>query len=292
MHKQGLTYKYGNEPRVFPERRKRERPPPSQPLDPQRDLAATAEIKSAAQTLMAVPPDCYGAQHSSVKRPAYEHRRESFRRSGHRRSQTETEQLSVEQRNFTSRQQNEGCSTQDVEDGAVKTTTHQPEVPPMEAKPPEPSPLQELLRRIIIFEFSSKCTQRSINVVRTICDTLCKNPAGVVEAMLVIEGCFADALKERNQQRLLHYWYIVDAIMKLFRDRQLMLEAVFVALPHLLLVYVPWNNSKLAMEPWFNREKDTENYKNLFNVWESIVPEKITNDIKKLWQDGFPVGIH
>nr|CCD17372.1 unnamed protein product [Trypanosoma congolense IL3000] len=152
----------------------------------------------------------------------------------------------------------------------------------------EGSPLKEMLRRIILLEFASKCSERSITIVQTICEVMCKNPAEVVEVMLALEACFCEAVKEQKQQRLLNYWYIVDAIMKLFRDKPDMLEAIFIALPHLLLLYVPWSNSNLAKEHWMVRDRDAESYENLFRVWEYTVPEKITNDIKNLWKNGLP----
>ncbi|RNE97932.1 hypothetical protein TraAM80_09054 [Trypanosoma rangeli] len=146
--------------------------------------------------------------------------------------------------------------------------------------------LQELLRRIIALEFSGRCTQRSIAVVVAICDTLCHTPVAVVKVMEVLDECFADAVESKQQQQLLNYWYVADAVMKLFRDRPSMLNAVVVALPHLLLKYVPWKKSKLAEASWVRRESDEHRYEQLFLTWGRAVPKQLLDEIWSLWESG------
>ncbi|KAH9597438.1 hypothetical protein LSM04_005824 [Trypanosoma melophagium] len=146
--------------------------------------------------------------------------------------------------------------------------------------------VQELLRRIIALEFSGRCTQRSMTVVQTICDTLCADPIGVIKVMEVLDECFLKAVEMKQQEQLLNYWYIVDAVMKLFRDRPPMLNAIMVTLPHLLLQYVPWKNGKLEEEPWIQREKDKMRYEHLFRTWEHTVPRDLLDEIWEMWRNG------
>ncbi|KAG8345756.1 hypothetical protein TRVL_03419 [Trypanosoma vivax] len=144
--------------------------------------------------------------------------------------------------------------------------------------------LQNLLRRIIQQEFTTKCTQRSIAILQIICDTLCSDPVGVVKVMEVLNDQFEAAIKAEQQQQLLNYWYIVDAVLKLFRDRPAMLNAVTVALPHMLIRYVPWQKSALAKESWIQCERDSALYENLFRTWERTVSKNLMDDIWALWK--------
>ncbi|ESL09080.1 hypothetical protein TRSC58_03207 [Trypanosoma rangeli SC58] len=104
--------------------------------------------------------------------------------------------------------------------------------------------------------------------------------------MEVLDECFADAVASKQQQQLLNYWYIADAVMKLFRDRPPMLNAVVVALPHLLLKYVPWKKSRLAGASWVQRESDERRYEQLFLTWGRAVPKPLLDEIWSMWENG------
>ncbi|ORC82532.1 uncharacterized protein TM35_000881110 [Trypanosoma theileri] len=173
------------------------------------------------------------------------------------------------------------------EDGEKITTANpRPQEVTAEKNGNSHAAVQELLRRIIALEFSGRCTQRSMTIVQTICDTLCVDPIGVIKVMEVLDECFLKAVKMKQQEQLLNYWYIVDAVMKLFRDRPPMLNAIMVTLPHLLLQYVPWKNGKLEEEPWIQREKDEARYEQLFQTWEHTVSRDLLDEIWDMWRNG------
>ncbi|KEG05973.1 hypothetical protein DQ04_16881000 [Trypanosoma grayi] len=166
------------------------------------------------------------------------------------------------------------------------TASPQQQEPPAGENGCSHAALKDLLRRIIALEFSGRCTQRSMAVVQTICDTLCQSPLAVVKVMEVLDECFAEAVERKQQQQILNYWYIVDAVMKLFRERPKMLNAVVVALPHLLLQYVPWKKSKLAEESWMHSEEEEGRYEHLFKTWDHALPRPLLDEIWAFWKDG------
>ncbi|EKF29752.1 hypothetical protein MOQ_006448 [Trypanosoma cruzi marinkellei] len=271
-----------------PKERKRGRPDHSHPAPSNPWRTATHNGRGPQEATYA-SPTVFGASNVSGTDPPprptvrYEHLADG--NGGSRQAETEkekkpaptnsTEQLSTDKEKIKHRVDTENAKIAEQR-------------PPTAEGGCSHAALQELLRRIIALEFSGRCTQRSMAVLETICDTLCQSPVAVVKVMEVIDECFAEAVNMRQQQQLLNYWYIVDAVMKLFRDRPSMLNAVVVALPHLLLQYVPWKKSRLAEEQWMQREIDAHRYEQLFLTWGRAVPQPLLDEIWSLWKNGAP----
>ncbi|RNE99887.1 uncharacterized protein Tco025E_08912 [Trypanosoma conorhini] len=264
-----------------PERHKRSRtehhyPAPPNAWKPERPdgiIAREAPPAAPAAFYAGVPQgtawgDRHRADGNSGRRPAEAGEREKKPAPAHPEGQPST---------------GDGKGRNREETGRTPTAEQRP--PPAENRCSHAA-LQELLRRIIALEFSGRCTQRSMAVVEAICDTLCHTPVAVVKVMEVLDECFAEAVQLKQQQQLLNYWYIVDAVMKLFRDRPSMLNAVVVALPHLLLQYVPWKKSRLAEESWMQRESDEHRYEQLFLTWGRAVPKPLLDEIWSMWKNG------
>ncbi|EAN89917.1 hypothetical protein C3747_61g179 [Trypanosoma cruzi] len=270
------------------ERRKRGRPDQSRPAPPNPWRAATHNGSSPQETTH-VSPTVFGAPDSSGTFPPersnvrYGHTADGSGRSRQVETEKEKKLAPTHSTEQPSKENEKIKHTVDTEKAKIADQR-----PPTAEGGCSHASLQELLRRIIALEFSGRCTQRSMAVLETICDTLCQTPMAVVKVMEVLDECFAEAVNMRQQQQLLNYWYIVDAVMKLFRDRPSMLNAVVVALPHLLLQYVPWKKSRLAEEPWVQRESDGHRYEQLFLTWGRAVPKPLLDEIWSLWKNGAP----
>ncbi|AAZ11111.1 uncharacterized protein TEOVI_000860700 [Trypanosoma equiperdum] len=146
--------------------------------------------------------------------------------------------------------------------------------------------LQKLLRRIIDLEFSERCTQRSITVVTTICDTLCVNPVAVVKVMEVMDQCFNESVQNQQPQLLMHYWYIVDAVLKQFNDKPPLLKAALVAIPHFVQKYLPWRGSNLASQSWSNLQSYKSAYEDMLDTWKVFLEKQTHQEIMNLWREG------
>ncbi|CBH13802.1 T. brucei spp.-specific protein [Trypanosoma brucei gambiense DAL972] len=146
--------------------------------------------------------------------------------------------------------------------------------------------LQRLLRRIIALEFSERCTQRSITVVTMICETLCTDPVAIVKVMEVVDQCFGEAVRGQEPRLLMHYWYILDAILKHFNGKPHLLKAVLVAIPHFVRQYLPWRGSTLAGQPWSEYDKYRPAYEDMLGTWKVVLEERALEEIMKLWREG------
>ncbi|KAG8343862.1 hypothetical protein ERJ75_001038900 [Trypanosoma vivax] len=146
--------------------------------------------------------------------------------------------------------------------------------------------MKELLRRLILLEFAERCSQRSIALINTVCETLCTRPLALVKVMEVMDELFADAVGKQQATLLLHYWYIVDATLKQFTSQPSMLNAIVVALPHFIQCYLPWHGSTLSREPWCECERYRERYEKMLGTWSTVLQSEMLEEILVLWRRG------